>query len=369
MKILYVTNARLPTEKAHGFQIMKTCEALARAGNDLTLIAPRRRNTITTSPFAYWKIPDAFPIRWLYTLDLIRFGRIGYLVQESSFALAAALSQSRRGYDAIYGRDEVVLCILWLFGFRRLVWESHDGAWNWCARFITRHAMKLVVVSNGLREHYAARGVAREDIAVIPNGVDFDAFTHPEGMRQARERLGLPQDVKIALYIGKLDGWKGTDTLLEAARFLGNDAKVAIIGGDAARIAELSKRYENVLFLGRRPQSELCDNQAAADVLVVPNTARDDISARFTSPLKLFAHMASHRPILASDLPSIREITGTDAAYLVPPDDAKALADGVVRIINDAGSAQVAERAYEKARFYDWSVRARAIGAILRRDV
>src|SRR5262249_13241169 len=66
---------------------------------------------------------------------------------------------------------------------------------------------------------------------------------------------------------------------------------------------------------------------AAAAVLVLPNSRAEPISARYTSPLKLFEYMAAGRPIVASDLPSLREVlTGGRNAVLVPPDDPGALA-------------------------------------------
>ena len=366
--ILYITNARMPTEKAHGLQIMKTCEALVRAGHELTLVTPRRRNSITADPFAYWNIPKSFPIRRLPTLDLIRFGRVGFLVQAFTFALAAALSLSRRGYEVIYGRDEVVLCVLSLFGFGRIVWESHDGAWNLCARFVARRSRALVVVSEGLKKFYIEKGISSGKITVIPNAIDADAFSHPQDKRTARDRLGLPQDTKIVLYIGRLDGWKGTDTLLEASQYFDTGVQLAIIGGDPAHVAELHTRFPHVLFLGYRPYDELPDNQAAADVLVVPNTGKSEISVRFTSPLKLIAHMASRRPVVASDLPSIREITGDDAALLVPADDPRALAAGVQKVLADPLLGErLAKRAHERIASYTWSVRAERIGDILKK--
>ena len=54
MKILYLADIRLPTEKAHGAQIMKTCEALARAGHAVELVVPRRANAMRgADTFAY----------------------------------------------------------------------------------------------------------------------------------------------------------------------------------------------------------------------------------------------------------------------------------------------------------------------------
>jgi glycosyltransferase involved in cell wall biosynthesis len=363
-KIVYITDARLPTEKAHGLQIMKTCEALVKAGNELTLVAPRRRNSITADPFDYYKIATRFPVRRLFTIDLIRYGRIGFFVQIVSFSIVAVFTLPRRGYDLLYGRDEIILATLSLFGFRSIVWESHDGAWNLCARYIVRRSRKLVVVSGGLRDWYIEKGVAEEKIIVIPNAIDPEEFSHPQSQEAARRRLGLPLDVKIALYIGRLDGWKGTDTLLEASKFL-SEIKIALIGGDVGQVEQLKLKYPNVIFLGYRPYSELPDNQSAADVLVVPNTGKDTISVRFTSPLKLIAHLSSNRPIVASDLPSIREIVGDDAALLVPADDPKALAEGIKKVIEDPVlGAQLAQHAREHSIRYTWIARAEMIGKI-----
>jgi hypothetical protein len=54
-RIVYLSSARLPTEKAHGFQVMKMCEAMAGLGHDVDLLHPRRGSApAETDPFAYW---------------------------------------------------------------------------------------------------------------------------------------------------------------------------------------------------------------------------------------------------------------------------------------------------------------------------
>lgn len=364
MRILYVTNARLPTEKAHGLAIVKTCEALARAGHTVELIAPKRRNPLRADPFEYYGIKEKFSLRKLPTLN-VAWGRIGFLVQEISFALYAAFYL--RGKEGIiYSRDDVVLWVLRFFGYRRFIWESHTGGWNFCARAVACKARALVVISWGLKEFYIERGIASDKISVIPSAIDLEQFARPLSKNDARGRLGLPLDAHIAMYIGRFDGWKGSDALFEASKLLPKDALLVAIGGDPHEVLNLKARYPRVIFPGFRPYRELADNQSAADVLVVPNTGKDVISARFTSPLKLIAHMASGRPIVASDLPSIREITGDDAAVLVEPDDAKALADGIKKVLADAPLGErLAKRARERVERYTWESRATAITKLL----
>src|SRR3989344_9070586 len=103
-KLFYISDARLPTEKAHGLAIMKQCEALATQGVDVELVVPKRLNLLKGDPFEYYKITHRFPLTTCFTLDLIRFGYFGFLVQEATFALAAAW-YLRRQEGVVYSRD------------------------------------------------------------------------------------------------------------------------------------------------------------------------------------------------------------------------------------------------------------------------
>ena len=67
----------------------------------------------------------------------------------------------------------------------------------------------------------------------------------------------------------------------------------------------------------------------SADVLVLPNKKGEKISERYTSPLKLFEYMASGRPMIVSDLSSLREIVSAETAMFVEPNDPQALVSGI----------------------------------------
>ncbi|HEX5774881.1 MAG TPA: glycosyltransferase family 4 protein [Candidatus Paceibacterota bacterium] len=354
LRICYVANIRLPTEKAHGVQIMKTCEALVGQGHDVELLVPDRKTAIVEDAFAYYGVSKRFSIRRLPVWDTVQYGRIGFLFESLSFARAVRRYLRETTFDVIYGRDELVLAQL----DEPYIWESHTGAWNPATQKVARRARCIVVITQGLKNFYVAQGIPSEKIIVAHDGVDLEQFAHPESKKAARERLGLPLDARIAMYVGRLDGWKGTETLLEAASYMPN-ILLAMIGGDAAEVAGLSRRYPNARFLGNRPYRELADNMAAADVLVLPNTGKDEISVKFTSPLKLFAYMTSGIPIVASDLPSIREILDERAAYLVPPDDSLALAEGIERAI--VGGNTRATEALKRVEEYSWKHRAERI--------
>jgi glycosyltransferase involved in cell wall biosynthesis len=176
-------------------------------------------------------------------------------------------------------------------------------------------------------------------------------------------------------YAGHLYPWKGVDRAIEAIAAL-PDARGLIIGGhpgepDLARLRGLAERLQcahRITFTGLLPPREARRRLQRADVVVLPNPA-STISTRFTSPLKLFEYMASGRPIVASDLPSIREVLrDSETAILVKAGDAQALTDGLRRIRDDeALGARLARRALEEVSRYTWDERARLLETVFTR--
>src|SRR3989344_5657654 len=84
--------------------------------------------------------------------------------------------------------------------------------------------------------------------------------------------------------------------------------------------------------------------------------------ARFMSPLKLFEYMASKKPIVATDLPTVREVLNRENSVLVRPDSARDLAAGIRQLIADPALAKrLAEQAYEDVRGYSWIRRAQTV--------
>ena len=125
-----------------------------------------------------------------------------------------------------------------------------------------------------------------------------------------------------------------------------------------------------VKLVGYVPPTQVPTYLAAADVLTVPNSAKAAVSRYYTSPLKLFEYMASGRPIIASDLPSLREIiTHEETALLVPPDDARAFAAAVERLRYDADLARrLAANSLQLVADYTWDNRAAQIIQLIQHD-
>src|SRR3989344_4788122 len=113
MNVIYVANTRLPTEKAHGYQIMKMCEALASQGCAVELVVPRRKRLVAEGPFSYWGIRQSFSIIELSSPDLIskkyipRF--VAFWIDACFFSASAFFYvRKKKNMDVIYARDREV---------------------------------------------------------------------------------------------------------------------------------------------------------------------------------------------------------------------------------------------------------------------
>jgi glycosyltransferase involved in cell wall biosynthesis len=146
-----------------------------------------------------------------------------------------------------------------------------------------------------------------------------------------------------------------------------------LIGGSEERIQELRERadrlgvQDRVFFLGQMSPREVKRHLADSAVAVLPLT-QDLISASFTSPLKLFEYMAARVPIVASDLPSTREVLSSGVnALLVQPNDPRSLGEGIRRLLEDRFLAEgLGQKAYEDVQEFTWERRAQKISHFIR---
>jgi glycosyltransferase involved in cell wall biosynthesis len=368
--IWYMANIRFPTEKANGLQVAAMAKAFADAGNVVTVVVPRRRTGITIDAHAYYDLPESVRIVRVPHIDTTNFGRIGFLLQYAQFAAFSGLyvAVMARRNDVVFARD-YLCCALPLVRRMRTAWESHRGEWNAVIRLLSHIGMKIIAITNALRGLYVSKGVGSENVLVAHDAVDAARFDIAESQMECRTALDVPLDRKIAVYTGHLYEWKGASVLAEAAAYLPEEWIVYLVGGTDGDIAAFKARYGQsvkVRVVGRRPHDEMPKWLRAADVVVLPNVPSDDISAKYTSPLKLFEYMASGTPIVASDLPSVREVLDEGTATLVTPGSPVALCQGIQEAA--AAPKHKAEAAQAKVRLDSWNQRALAIMGHLNRS-
>jgi glycosyltransferase involved in cell wall biosynthesis len=367
----------MPTQRANGIQVMKTCEALSEIGIDVTLAHTLRRQTRDmrgVDPFDFYAIQKPFRIRSIPYLDLMpirryiprNIFRVGQTLSNISFGAVAATWARLGKYDICYTRHWATAW--WLSRFHvPTVFEVHqiDSAEfsKRAVRTITRlsrgSSLPLIVtISHALKDELVSRGAPEDKILVLPDAVDLRPYSESLSITEARRQIGLSPDDHHAIYTGGFFKGKGADVLAESSRHMQGITSVLVggTGEDRSRVETLiqEKSLPDVTLIDPVKPPEVPLWQQAADVLVLPQL---DLESQ--SPLKLYEYMAARRPIVASDVAPIREVvTHEETALLVPPGDPEALASAVQRLIKDKDLAErISRAAYEQVGAWTWEKR------------
>ena len=191
--------------------------------------------------------------------------------------------------------------------------------------------------------YIASLGIPREKITVIPNGVDAKLFTPQPFNQPSGER-------PVLLYMGTLADWQGLDMLIEAMLLIVSQrpACLRIVGrGRGRQRKDLLKRVRKLGLEGAVsiepavPHHEMPALLAQADVCIAPLAYNDRNVTQGCCPLKLIEYMACGRPVVASNLPVVRELARDDVdALLFTPDDPADLARCVLALLDDTSLAQ-----------------------------
>lgn len=385
VRIAYIARMRMPTERAHGIQIMRMCEALASQGADVTLYYSNRRQVPSmrgVDPFEYYRVQRNFEIKPVPIVDVLPLQRIlpsrllglMFVIANALFGLAALAWTGRAKADVFYTRHW--FSAWWLTRFQRpTILELHrtdsvhmSRRVRWLLRRLSFHPSLRAVttISESLKEELVAAGFAEEKLVVLRDAVDLRNYAKPISRAEARKQTGLPDNKQLVIYTGSFLPNRGVDVLVRAAPELG-DAEVVLVGGPPDLQAELileAKRVgaTNIRFIGQVRPSEVPAYQQAADVLVVPQ-----LDPQGHSPLKLAEYMAAGRPIVVSDLLPLREvIVDGETAVLVTPGDSGSLAKGIRRVLsNDELGEQLAGAAQKEVQEWTWERRAASVIALV----
>ncbi len=391
-RIVYLANVRLPTEKAHGYQICKMCEAFTLNGAEIHLFHPYRRQVDPhlkgQGVFDYYGIQPIFEIHTVKNLDVVPLSRVvpqplfRLMFFIHAFIWAYYATWVARGYkgDFYYTREATIAFWLTRMGLPT-VYEVHvvpERVQKWLLKRFARHsALRLVVVlTSFIRDRLLDMGFPPEKIVVWPDAVDLGMFDPLPSKEECRRQLGLPLERPIIGYIGRFRTMgmeKGIPELIHAVKALPSINRVAplflAVGGPMESVPvylDLARRIgvslDKLRFVDRVPNAEVPCWIKTFDVAVAPFPQTDHY-AYFMSPLKLFEYMATGVPIVATELPSVREILHHGRnAWLVPPENPNALAEGIYHILKNPDLARrLARQAQEDVRRYTWKRRAASI--------
>jgi glycosyltransferase involved in cell wall biosynthesis len=219
---------------------------------------------------------------------------------------------------------------------------------------VYRLADRIITSGEGVRSMVIAAGVAANRVVSIPAGVDAERFHGGVSGKAVRDELGLAGTAPVVGLVANVRGSKGHNVFLEAARAVlaaAPDSHFLVVG-DGVGFDEVRRRVHQmgldarVRLTGFR--RDIPEVMAALDVLVLPSIRSEAI------PQVIPQALAVGTPVVASTVGGSPElIRDGENGRLVPPGDAKALADAILGLLRDpegaramarAGGAMVSER-------------------------
>jgi len=184
---------------------------------------------------------------------------------------------------------------------------------------------------------------------IIPNGIDTDVFNPA-----APAPRGFPRDVPTILFLGRFDPRNGLSTLIDAFRHVKGDerpAKLVVVGDGPLRdhYYRLAGGDPDILFVGAvlegRPSY-----YAHSSVYACPTT-------KASFGITLLESMACETPVVCSDILGFRDVVVHDREALMHPcGDHRALADSLVRILDDPALAmRLGSTGRQNSLSYSWA--------------
>jgi hypothetical protein len=377
MRVHYISPSTLPSRTANSVHVAWQCDGLVKTGADVTLYAKRsiaKQQSLGGALETTYGI-DAKP------LTVVSFFSTH---DRATSAMIAAMAAMRIGFGArtatIISRNLYASFLFGVLQRRPLIFETHQleqGARKRLQRLVmTRPWIITVVISAQLVEHLARHhGVAPRTALILHDAAPSGIVRLDDRERRATLKRLVPIAAgnwdAVCGYFGQLYVGRGIE-IVEGLAAASPGRLFLVYGGGAAdiRAKRAANIHPNLHFMDHVTHPEALRIMRAMDVLLMPYQKRVSIGVRghdtanWMSPMKMFEYLAAGVPIVASDLPSVREVLQDHGnCLMVTPDRLDAWRTAVDQLVADRPLARsIGLRAHEDYRSkHTWILRAEAL--------
>jgi glycosyltransferase involved in cell wall biosynthesis len=225
------------------------------------------------------------------------------------------------------------------------VFEPSKRTHRWVARNVDGVVLYNDHIHAGYRREY---GVSEGRIHHAPFPSQYEDFVRLVDSDRAtcRADLGFKDDETLVMYCGKITPeTREVEFILQAAALLRGECRFVLVGLSEAARGHFERRLvdaelNHVEFRGFQPLVKFYRHVSCADVLLSYYDSSDPISVYQRVPAKATVYACAGRPVICSDLPSMRECFPHDAVYFVAPNRPSLLAEQIRRVLADPADAQ-----------------------------
>ncbi len=351
LKILYLSDARIPSEMANSVSIVNLCNAYSKNGIEVDLIKPWRysnRNIKINDIFNKYNLENNFNIIDIPYPDTSIFEKIlpevilrpiNYATKRLWQNYAVKYVMNNFSPDIIHMRNNMPYALNSLINENvHIVLEFYDEPSNFYIDTYKRaiQSSKKIILT-AITSNLACKisqlfDIDQERIFISPSAANISKFND--------HKLEFKVNKKNILYVGSLQQNRGIENFIISSQNIA-DHNFIIVGGDQKESEELKKKFvinknSNLTFVPHQSQLNLLNYYKIANILILPMSGNQQHTKLYASPNKLFEYMGSGKPIIASNLPSIREIlTDNETALLFNADDPIDLTEKINQLIND----------------------------------
>ncbi len=279
---------------------------------------------------------------------------------------------------------EAFICVL-KFGIQlanakrlgyRIVWTMHNlypherrypHLDHWVRRLMLHYADTVLVHCRAGKAILSERFGREHGVFVAPLGNYIGVYPDTVAATDARERLGLPQDKVVLLFLGYLRAYKGLEQLVQSLQGIRDPDLVLVVAGKALddgfadHLNRMTKSDLRIsLRIGWIPDEEVPLYYHAADVAVCP------FEQVLTSSSVMLA-LSLGCPVVVPALGCIPELVNSDVGVLYNPDDAHGLKDALAQC-STLDLARMGQNALSTAASYGWRETARTVLKAYTRD-
>jgi glycosyltransferase involved in cell wall biosynthesis len=363
LNICYLSASTFPSRSANSVQVLSMCKAFTELPSSLTLIGVKGSCSDGTEVCGIQS--NLFEAK-LFNRPKLRFvGAFIYAISVSFYLLFGL-----RRFNLYFGRDLLLLLTVPKWG-SKFMYESHDEPRKLKLLFENILFKKsgfsgLIVISNALKDFYLSQfPFLRGKIFVAHDGANIcvEKYTPINPLVSSSSSFSVG-------YVGHLYPGKGAEIVVQLAQSM-PDIEFHIVGGNDEDIKRLMvMKTQNLTFHGYVNSNKVYSFMAGFDVLVLPAQRVVNVHggggniAKYMSPLKMFEYMSAKKPIIASNLPVLREVLAHNKnCLLVEPDDLNGWMSCISKLKADPGlSSRLASQAFQDlVSNYTWSKRAESI--------
>ena len=367
MRICVASSAPLPTERAYGIAISNTVMSMLELGHHVDICAPIRANYedpwLLDGPDVI--VTDLSTRSWHRRHNQVggRFGPFLFLLNRKLIQRRFAISLKSQPFDLVWTRDVLLARAAASGGVPVVLEEHHIPSKRQEARYRKLlihggHSLSLIGISPAVVDALLTLGFRPTQTKCEPSGVGVSFFRSPA------ERVEGSESVKIGYFgSGSVRGTdKGLLDLIAACLYAKQTVSVQlhIVGLSETELINIRLQAQStglstdfVQFTPRLAPSEVPAEMETFDVLVAPFP--DTHELRGTSPLKLMEYAAIGRPILATDVPAVRNVLSPDSFFAYKFGDHQSFVNGLNEILANPTEVRRRTRAASGlARKSDW---------------